>query len=61
VGADDYDGPNGDEIWTLFLAAVDTTRIKALTLGAWMPDEAGQGFDEYCDALIAAADRFGEP
>ncbi|GAA2029104.1 STM4015 family protein [Catenulispora yoronensis] len=58
VGSGDYEGPEGQAVWQLFLSSVDTTRIKALTLGAWCPDEAGTGWDEYQAALIAAADRF---
>jgi hypothetical protein len=58
VGGADYDDPPGEEIWKLFLDGVDTTRIKALILGAWYPDEAGAGWPEYQAALLAAADRF---
>jgi hypothetical protein len=58
VGCADYDGPHGEAVWALFLEAVDTTRVRALTLGAWIPDVSGEGWDEYCDALLAAADRF---
>jgi hypothetical protein len=58
VGSSDYDGPDGDEIWEVFLAAVDTTRVRALTLGAWYPDEAGSGWSEWHARLVRAADRF---
>ena len=58
VGADEYDAADGDEIWAVFLDAVDTTRVRALTLGAWNPEVAGEDWDEYRDALLAAADRF---
>ena len=58
VGADEYDGPDGEAIWALFLDAVDTTRIRALTLGAWESEVSGEGWPDYCGALIEAADRF---
>ncbi|GAA1969400.1 STM4015 family protein [Catenulispora subtropica] len=58
VGVSDFEGPNGDEVWELFLASVDTTRIKALTLAAWYPDEAGIGWPEWHEKVIAAAGRF---
>lgn len=58
VGADDFEGADGEEIWPLFLDAVDTTRVKALALAAWYSDEAGTGWEEYTAALLAAADRF---
>ncbi|NUR58616.1 MAG: STM4015 family protein [Catenulispora sp.] len=58
VGSSDYEGPDGEEVWKLFLDFVDTTRVRALSLGAWYSDEAGLGWDHYQAALIAAADRF---
>ena len=58
VGGSDYEGPSGEEVWKLFLDFVDTTRVRALSLGAWYNDEAGLGWDHYHAAVIAAADRF---
>lgn len=58
VGCADYDSAPGDRIWALFLASVDTTRVKALTLSGWDPDEPMHGWDDVRDALLAAADRF---
>jgi hypothetical protein len=58
VGCADYGGQDGEPIWSLFLDAVDTTRVRALTLGAWNSEVSGEGWDEYCEALVAAADRF---
>ncbi|MBW8804822.1 MAG: STM4015 family protein [Catenulisporales bacterium] len=58
VGCTDYEGPEGPRIWELFLASVDTTRIKALTLGAWESEMAGEGQDAFQEAVLAAADRF---
>ncbi|ACU74446.1 conserved hypothetical protein [Catenulispora acidiphila DSM 44928] len=58
VGAAEYDGPDGEGIWALFLATVDTSRVRALTLGAWDSEMSGEGWPDYCGALIDAADRF---
>jgi hypothetical protein len=58
VGGDEYDEADGEEIWPVFLDAVDTTRVKALTLAAWDTGESGRGWDEYGAVLLAAADRF---
>ncbi|MEY9910685.1 hypothetical protein ABIA35_006935 [Catenulispora sp. MAP12-49] len=58
VGADEYDEADGEKIWPAFLAAVDTTRVKALTLAAWDSCESGTGWQEYHAALLDAADRF---
>ncbi|WP_323746423.1 STM4015 family protein [Catenulispora pinisilvae] len=58
VGNDSYGGVEGEVIWPLFLDGVDTTRVRALTLGAWISDVSGEGWDEYHAALLAAADRF---
>lgn len=58
VGAEDYDGAEGEQIWPVFLDAVDTTRVRALTLAAWSSEVSGEDWDRYVDALLAAADRF---
>ena len=58
VGGEEYEGPGGDQIWPVFLDAVDTTRVKALTLAAWDTEMAGEDWDEYAAVLVASADRF---
>lgn len=58
VGGSEYDGPDGEDIWKLFLDSVDTTRVRALSLGAWDSQESGAGWEEYQAAVIEAADRF---
>lgn len=58
VGACDYEDPEVDEVFALFLDAVDTTRVRALILGAWEGEMAGEGADKFQRALLEAADRF---
>ena len=58
VGAHYYDAPGAEEVFPLFLEAVDTTRITALILGAWDGDASGAGVDVFQQELLAAADRF---
>ena len=58
VGVAEYGDPDAEEIFSLFLDAVDTTRIKALLLGAWYGDVSGEGVDKFQQALLDAADRF---
>jgi hypothetical protein len=58
VGATGYDDPGGSDIFRLFLDVVDTSRVRALLLGAWHGDVAGEGSDEFQRALLDAADRF---
>jgi len=58
VGAGDYDSAPADEILPLYLKTVDTQRVKALILGAWYGDEAGEGAREFQQALLDAAERF---
>jgi hypothetical protein len=58
VGCEDQHSLPGEQIWALFLATVDTTRIRALTLGGWDPDESQDCWDEVRDVLLGAADRF---
>lgn len=58
VGTDEYEGAPAEQIFPLFLETVDTTRIKALALGAWAGDVSGEGVDDFQQALLDAADRF---
>lgn len=58
VGGEEYDGPGGDQIWPVFLDAVDSTRVRALTLSAWDTEMSGEDWDQYVDLLIASAGRF---
>jgi hypothetical protein len=58
VGPSQYEGPAGSEVFQLFLDTVDTSRVRALVLGAWDSDAPGNGFDEFQRALLGAADRF---
>jgi hypothetical protein len=60
VGIEDWDHPNGHAIFELFLATVDTKRVRALTLGSWIEDVPGETVGESVAELIAAADRFPE-
>ncbi|HET9168632.1 MAG TPA: STM4015 family protein [Actinospica sp.] len=58
VGIVEYDEADAEEVFALFLASVDTTRIKALILAAWHGEISGEGVDRFQQALLAAADRF---
>lgn len=58
VGIEDWDHPNGHDIFELFLATVDTKSIRALTLGSWIEDVPGETVEQSVEELIAAADRF---
>lgn len=58
VGIAEYDDSDAEEIFSLFLDSVDTTRIKALLLGAWYGDVSGEGVDKFQRTLLDAADRF---
>ena len=58
VGAADYESPSADKIFPLFMETVDTTRIKALLLGAWEGEMAGEGVDDFQRMLLEAAERF---
>jgi hypothetical protein len=58
VGVAEYEDTDAQEIFPLFLDSVDTTRIKALLLGAWYGDVSGEGVDKFHRALLDAADRF---
>lgn len=58
VGAGSYEDPAVDEAFALFLDAVDTTRVRALILGAWEGEMAGEGADAFQRTLLEAADRF---
>ncbi|MFD7626655.1 STM4015 family protein [Streptomyces sp. NPDC059851] len=56
IASDTYDA---DESWTeafaRFTAAVDTTRVRAIVVGAW-EDAYDNGPEEIIDALVAARD-----
>jgi hypothetical protein len=39
-GMDSVASVPGERIWALFVASVDTTRVKALALGGWDPEES---------------------
>ncbi|MEZ0114596.1 hypothetical protein ABH920_008631 [Catenulispora sp. EB89] len=58
VGCADMDSVPGDRIWALFVASVDTARVRALTLSSWDGEEAMSGWDDARDALLADASRF---
>jgi hypothetical protein len=58
VGVAEYDDSDAEEIFALFLGTVDTTRVRALLLGAWYGDVSGEGVDKFQRALLDAADRF---
>jgi hypothetical protein len=58
VGVAEYDDSDAEEIFALFLEAVDTARVRALLLGAWYGDVSGEGVDKFQRALLDAADRF---
>lgn len=58
VGTVEYDEVDGERAWPVFLEAVDTTRVRALSLGAWNGEVAGEDWDRCAEAVIAAADRF---
>lgn len=58
VGVAEYEDTDAQEIFPLFLDSVDTTRIKALLLGAWYGDVSGEGVDKFHRALLDADDRF---
>lgn len=58
IGPRHYEGPAGSDVFRLFLDTVDTSRVRALVLGAWDSDAPGGGFDEFQRALLDAADRF---
>ena len=60
VGIEDWDHPNGHDIFELFLATVDTKRVRALTLGSWVEDVPGETVGESVRELVAVADRFPE-
>ena len=58
VGIDEYEDACAQDVFPLFLATVDTKRIRALLLGAWNGDVSGEGVDEFQRVLLEAADRF---
>ena len=58
VGNTEYEGPAGDDIYALFVDTVDTTRIKALILGAWDGEIAGESAADSQQALLNTTDRF---
>ncbi|MGP8298307.1 STM4015 family protein [Streptomyces inhibens] len=49
------EGEEWEEAFARFLSAVDTTRVRALIVGAW--GEWGNGPEEVINALVAACDR----
>jgi hypothetical protein len=58
VGSAHYESPSAADIFPLFLDVVDTTRVRALLLGAWYGDASGDGVEDFQRVLLAAADRF---
>ena len=58
VGVAEYEDSDAEEIFALFLDAVDTNRVRALLLGAWYGDVSGEGVDKFQRTLLDAADRF---
>jgi hypothetical protein len=59
VGIEEYDGPGWGEVFSTFLGAVDTSRIKALVVGRWTDDEDPTVVEEQIiGPLIENAARF---
>ncbi|MFF7856282.1 STM4015 family protein [Streptomyces sp. NPDC007904] len=57
IAGDTYDaGEQWPEVFARFRAAVDTTRVRALIVGAW-EDAYDSGPDDVIEALVAARDR----
>lgn len=58
VGSVRHDDADGEVMFPVFLDAVDTTRVRALMLGAYSAEEAGTYVASFQEALREAADRF---
>lgn len=59
VGIEDYDDPGFAETFSIFLEAVDTTRIKALILGNWCDEgDPDRREEQTTGLLLREAARF---
>lgn len=58
IGSVQFGDADGEAMFPVFLDAVDTTRVRALMLGAYSVRGSGHEVDSFQEALRAAADRF---